>query len=281
MSQVIDLSSYTNLQQALFVYINVPDYGPLRMSTYDAPISIMEDDSNYYTYTPNGILLSVSEFNNELQPSRSDVTISLAAIDQAFVAGMMNYALKGSEVVIRRAFFNVQTGVMLNIAGNPSRRFSGIIANYSFNDEFNELSQTTTTTISVSCTSIVSVFEQKITGQQTNSSERKYLYPGDTLTVSGLTGTGFSIDVLTTGANGAIATTGRLVGGSGYTNGTFTAQALVGGTGTSAQATLTVSGGAVTAVTITTPGTGYIGDDASFTRVATIAISNFDFGKPV
>lgn len=179
MSQVIDLSSYANLQQALFVYINVPDYGALRMSTYDVPISIQEDDGTFQTYSPSGILLSVSEFNNELQPSRSDVSISLAAIDQTFVAGMMGYALKGSEVVIRRAFFNTQTGVMLNIAGNPSRRFSGIISNYSFNDEFNELSQTTTTTISVSCSSIVSVFEQKITGQQTNSNQRQYFYPGD------------------------------------------------------------------------------------------------------
>jgi hypothetical protein len=179
MSQVIDLSSYANIQQALFVYINVPSYGPLRMSTYDVPISITEDNGQSYTYSPNGILLTVSEFNNELKPSKNDVTISLAAIDQAFVAGMMSYALKGSEVVIRRAFFNSQTGVMLNIAGNPSRRFSGIIANYSFNDEFNELSQTTTTTISVSCSSIVSVFEQKIVGQKTNSNQRQYLYSGD------------------------------------------------------------------------------------------------------
>ena len=279
MSQLIDLSSYSKLQQALFVYINVPDYGPLRMSTYDVPISIQEDDGTYHTYSPTGVLLSVSEFNNELKPSKNDVTISLAAIDQSFVAGMMNYALKGSEVIIRRAFFDTQTGVMLNIAGNPSRRFSGIIANYSFNDEFNELSQTATTTITVSCTSIVSVFEQKITGQKTNSSLRKYLFSGDTLSYAGA-GTGFSIDVLTTTTNGAIATVGRLVGGSGYTNGTFTNVNLTGGSGSSAQATIVVSGGSVTSVTITTAGTGYLGDDASFTRVATIATSNFDFGKP-
>lgn len=179
MSQQIDLSNYSHLQQASFVYINVPDYGPLRMSTYDIPVSIQEDDGSYHTYSPNGILLSISEFNNELKPSKNDVTISLAAIDQSFVAGMMNYALKGSEVIIRRAFFNPQTGKMLDIAGNPSRRFSGIIANYSFNDELNELTQVTTTTVSISCSSIVSVFEQKIVGQKTNSSQRQYFYPGD------------------------------------------------------------------------------------------------------
>jgi len=175
----IDLSSYSNLQQATFVYINVPSYGPLRMSTYNTAISIQEDDSNYYTYTPNGILLSVSEFNNELSPSKQDITISLSAINQDFVNAMMGYAIKGSEVVIRRAFFNPQTGVMLAIAGNPSKRFSGVIANYSFNDEVNSLTGETTTTISVSCSNIISVLENKISGQMTNSNLRRSLYSGD------------------------------------------------------------------------------------------------------
>lgn len=175
----IDLSSYNNLQQAIFVYINVPDYGPLRMSTYNTAISIQEDDGQYYSYTPNGILLSVSEFNNELTPSKNDVTISLSAIDQTFVAAMMGYAIKGSQVVIRRAFFNPATGLMLNIAGNPSKRFTGIVANYNFNDEVNAMTGEATTTISISCSNIVSVLEQKIAGQKTSSNQRRALYSGD------------------------------------------------------------------------------------------------------
>ena len=175
----IDLSAYNNLQQAIFVYINVPDYGPLRMSTYNTPISIQEDDTNYYTYAPTGVLLSVSEFNNELTPSKNDVTISLSAIDQAFVAAMMGYAIKGSEVIIRRAFFDPATGLMLNIAGNPSKRFTGVIANYSFNDEVNTLTGEATTTIAVSCSNIISVLEQKIAGQKTSSNQRRKLYTGD------------------------------------------------------------------------------------------------------
>lgn len=175
----IDLSSYTNLQQAIFVYINVPDYGPLRMSTYNTPISIQEDDANYYTYAPTGVLLTVSEFHNELTPSKNDVTIGLSAIDQAFVSAMMGYKIKGSEVVIRRAFFDPETGLMLNIAGNPSKRFTGVIANYSFNDEVNTLTGEATTTISVSCSNIVSVLEQKIVGQKTSSNQRRSLFNDD------------------------------------------------------------------------------------------------------
>ena len=175
----LDLSTYANIQQAILVYVNVPDYGPLRMSTYNRTIVIQEDDALFYTYSPNGILLAVSEFNNELTPSRSDVTISLSAIDQTFVAAMMGFAIKGSQVVIRRAFFDPATGLILNIAGNPSKRFTGVIANYSFNDEINPMTGDASTTISISCSNIVSVLAKKIAGQRTSSNQRRALYNGD------------------------------------------------------------------------------------------------------
>lgn len=63
---------------------------------------------------------------------------------------------------------------------------------------------------------------------------------------------------------GNIQTLGNLVGGSGYDGGgthTYTGVPLTGGSGTGAIATIVVTSGVVTAVTITTPGTGYnVGD---------------------
>lgn len=179
MSQALNLTNYSNIQQALFVYMLIPDYGALRMSTYDVAMNIVEDDGLSYAYAPTGVLLSVSEFNNELTPSKNDITISLTGIDQTFVAGIMGYQIKGSPVVIRRGFFDPQTGVLLPITGNPSRRFSGVISNYSFSDEYNDLSRTVNTTVSVSCSNIVGVFENMIAGQKTSHSQRKYLYNGD------------------------------------------------------------------------------------------------------
>lgn len=68
---------------------------------------------------------------------------------------------------------------------------------------------------------------------------------------------------------GPILTTGTLVGGSGYTNATYTGVSLTGGSGTGAQATIVVSGGAVTTVTITTAGNGYlVGDTLSATAAS-------------
>jgi hypothetical protein len=180
MTTPLDLSSYKHVQQSSFVRMDVPTYGTIRFSNHNVPFDIVEQDSVTYTYLPMGILLGISEFNNELQPSAADVTISLSAIDQAFVAGMMGYALKGTPVSIRRVFFNSDTGVALNISGNPSIRFKGIIANYSFNDEYNQFAGTSTTTVSISCSSLVKVLEQKLVGQRTNDNDRKYFYPNDT-----------------------------------------------------------------------------------------------------
>lgn len=62
----------------------------------------------------------------------------------------------------------------------------------------------------------------------------------------------------------AIKTKGALVGGSLYVTGTYTGVALTyttSGTGSGAQATIVVAGGAVTTVTITNPGINYQAND--------------------
>ena len=58
-------------------------------------------------------------------------------------------------------------------------------------------------------------------------------------------------------AEGGVNATTIAAPGAGYTNGTYLAQALTGGTGTGATADIVVSGGAVTSVTIVNRGSGY------------------------
>lgn len=72
------------------------------------------------------------------------------------------------------------------------------------------------------------------------------------------------------GVQGGVKTTTSLVGGTVYTNGTYTNVPLTGGTGTGAKATIVVSGAAVTSVTITTAGTGYVGGDVLSAAAANI-----------
>jgi hypothetical protein len=66
------------------------------------------------------------------------------------------------------------------------------------------------------------------------------------------------------GGDGNIVSLGTIVGGSLYTDDTYTDVALTGGTGTGAEATIVVEDGAVTEVTITKDGKGYaVGDELS------------------
>jgi len=64
------------------------------------------------------------------------------------------------------------------------------------------------------------------------------------------------------GSTNGIATISAVTGGTNYTNGTYTAVPLTGGTGSGAQATIVVSSNSVSSVTITNAGTGYTVADA-------------------
>jgi len=100
-----------------------------------------------------------------------------------------------------------------------------------------------------------------------------------TLVVSGTNiATGTLLNQITTSG---LATYGTITGGSSYTNGTYTNVALTGGGGFGALATIVVSGGAVTSVTITFPGYGYLVGGTLSAASASIGGTGAGFSTPV
>jgi len=78
-----------------------------------------------------------------------------------------------------------------------------------------------------------------------------------------------------------LQTLGSITGGSSYTNGTYAGVTLTGGSGLGATANITVSGGAVTAVTIVAYGAGYRVGDALSAAAASIGGTGAGFSVPV
>lgn len=98
----------------------------------------------------------------------------------------------------------------------------------------------------------------------TNGSTFLYLDTYNPSIVLGLviSGSGILVDTyVSTITTSNIKTLGTITGGAGYVNGTYTNVTLTGGGGKGAKATVTVTGGNVTAVTLTSRGASYqVGD---------------------
>lgn len=85
----------------------------------------------------------------------------------------------------------------------------------------------------------------------------------------------------TAATTGQIATLGAITGGTLYTAGTYPNVPLTGGTGSGATANITVAGGAVTAVVLVNPGTGYTVADSLSAAAANIGGTGSGFAIPV
>jgi len=90
--------------------------------------------------------------------------------------------------------------------------------------------------------------------------------------------TGTTVVAITTSN---IKTLGTITGGSGYVNGSYTNVTLTGGSGSGAKATIGVSGGAVTTVTITSRGAGYAVGNTLSATAASLGGTGAGFSIPV
>lgn len=80
---------------------------------------------------------------------------------------------------------------------------------------------------------------------------------------------------------GEVVVLGDLVGGTGYTTGTYSGVNLTGGTGSSATADIQVSGGQVISVTLVSAGTGYSSGDILSATAASIGTTGSGFSITV
>mgnify|MGYP007072286508 FL=1 len=160
---LIDLSSYSKIETAVFIKLSISGYGDANFSNYRKSYTIGSD-----TYNSLGSLLSISEAASDLTASDRRLTISLSGIPQANNDLVQDYEIKGSLVTITRAFFDAVTGEIISVSGNPAVRFKGLVTNFSLAEEFSSDTKTATNSIILDCASNMVLLKQKIGGRRTN-----------------------------------------------------------------------------------------------------------------
>ena len=184
MTSTLNLVPFTSIEHAYlvkFTFINSLGINEtIRLSTYRVPLTIQETDGNYYAYTAVGQIVGVTQIVADNRATLSDVTVTLSGIGNQYIPDIINTQIKSSPVEIRRAYFDSATGQLLQIPGNPSIAFAGLVTNYMFDEQWTQGElQSTTTTIALTCASLASVLNNKIAGRKTNRDDQTYWFPGD------------------------------------------------------------------------------------------------------
>jgi hypothetical protein len=176
-------ASYSALQSNLFVRINIEEYRTTAGGSYSNTVLRFSDNRDNFTingenYLGLGNLMSVTSSSSELRVSSGELTIVISGIPDSSIAEIIHSRIKGSPVIVYRAFFNPTTGGTIPITG-PFGRFVGFVNNYSIQEEYDVDSRTATNTLALICNSSVDVLQNKITGRRTNPRSQKAFYPND------------------------------------------------------------------------------------------------------
>jgi hypothetical protein len=180
----MDLSAYGSIQSNLFVRIEVDEYRTTSGGAYSSMVLRFSDLNVSHSidgesYIGTGGLMSISSTSSEISATGSELVITLSGIPNSSIFEIMHSKIKGCPVVINRVLFNATTGTALAIEGNPLGRFSGFVNNYSLNEEFDNTTRTSSNTLVLTCSSNVSILENKIAGRKTNPQSQKSFYPSD------------------------------------------------------------------------------------------------------
>ena len=169
----INLSGYSNVTTCLLLQLDIAgsttyitDYG-----------QAVEYGGN--SYANLGSFMNITNTTSEIRTTSDSLTITISGIPNTNLTNFLNYRIKGSAVKVYRAVLDSSTGVLLPISGNPMGRFFGYVNNYTLDEEYDFRARTASNTVSIECTSLISVLENKYTGRRTNPTDQQKFFPSD------------------------------------------------------------------------------------------------------
>lgn len=170
----LNLISYDAVQSNSFVRIEIPNYQTLRFSDYHKAFTI-----NSESYDGLGELITITDTSSDLRAAPQELTIAISGIPAGNISDILNNKIKGSSIILYRALFNPTTGNLISLSGNPSGKFKGVVSNFVISDELSSGSDTGTRELILTCTSVVELLSNKVSGRRTNPLDMKQWYPTD------------------------------------------------------------------------------------------------------
>lgn len=126
-------------------------------------------------YTPLGGLLAVGTQQRSLRVTQSDTSVQISGIDGNNIQQVLDSQgkIRGAKIEITRGFFNPNTVVL----SNAVVRFTGIVTNYSIEED--RVDNQDNFTVTLDASSFKTILENQIMGRKTNKNSWQFFNSGD------------------------------------------------------------------------------------------------------
>ena len=123
-------------------------------------------------YLALGGLLSIGSQQRDIRATSSDTIISLSGLTSDSIYLVLGTQIKGSLLQITRGFYDDNYNLTQTVP-----RFNGLVTSYSIGEDYQD--NTDNFTISINCSSLKLVLENKISGRKTNSTSWRLFFSDD------------------------------------------------------------------------------------------------------
>lgn len=163
----------TNIQAVVFIKL-----GPIEGNVYYVANTYKPYTIDGNSYTALGSLVGLGEISDELRVSNGDVGVVFSGIptDQDYVNLVLNSKIKGAPIQIMRGFIAADGSLE---DSTVYTRFQGIIINTAISETRPMFGEDTYHTVTLQCSNINSILENKISGRKTNQTSMQQFYPTD------------------------------------------------------------------------------------------------------
>jgi|TARA_R100000482_G_C5096925_1_gene133707 hypothetical protein len=120
------------------------------------------------TYTSSDFIIGVSDFTEEIDVTKTSLTISLSGADQTFISTVLNENVTNDEVTIFRGLLDTDNSII----ADPFLLYKGNIENFAINENTKE------SVVNLSVVSHWADFEKK-NGRKTNNTSQQRFFSTD------------------------------------------------------------------------------------------------------